>query len=237
MAALSSRSRSRRGCSVQSSSAMRGDGDGVLEQAAEVGVVAGRRARRRAPGRGRAPGAHRRGPGSEQGARRICSRSARRRAALEQRLQRGVVDLAGEVLEEAFELVAVAVGGGQEAGGVGVLALGALDRAQLDLQLVAKALHAPAHAHELAALEAPGEHVGVAERAREGSRRCCRAARASGRECPTREIWRSLRVHAKTASTSSSQRSVATVWACSGWGPDAWRKPWPHDVRWFGCSR
>ncbi len=46
-------------------------------------------------------------------------------------------------------------------------ALGARDRANLDLELVAKALHATAHAHELAPLEAPGEHVGVAERARE----------------------------------------------------------------------
>ncbi len=47
------------------------------------------------------------------------------------------------------------------------LALGARDRAQLDLQLVAEALHAPAHAYELAALEAPGEQVGVAEGARD----------------------------------------------------------------------
>ncbi len=85
---------------------------------------------------------------------------------LEQRLERRVVDLAREVLEEAFELVAVAVGGGQEAGRVGRLANRALDRSKLDLQLVAKALHAPAHAHELAALEAPGEQVGLTEGAR-----------------------------------------------------------------------
>ena len=74
------------------------------------------------------------------------------------------MDLAREVLEEAVELVEVAVGDGQERRRVG--RLGARDLAHLDLQLVAEPLHAPAHAHEVAALEAPGEHVGVAERAR-----------------------------------------------------------------------
>ena len=83
--------------------------------------------------------------------------------ALEQAGVGGVVDLAREVLEEAVELVEVAVGDGQELRGVG--GLGALDLVHLDLQLVAEALHAPAHAHELAAVEAPGEHVGVLERA------------------------------------------------------------------------
>ena len=62
------------------------------------------------------------------------------------------MDLAREVLEEAVELLHVAVGDGQELGRVG--GLGALDLLDVDLQLVAEALDAPAHAHELAALEA-----------------------------------------------------------------------------------
>ena len=73
------------------------------------------------------------------------------------------MDLAREVLEEAVELVDVAVGDGQELGGIRLL--GARDLVHLDLQLVAEPFHAPAHAHELAAVEAPGEHVGVLERA------------------------------------------------------------------------
>ena len=76
---------------------------------------------------------------------------------------RRVVDLARQVLEEAVELVDVAVGDGEELGGVGLL--GARDVRHLDLQLVAEAFHAPAHAHELAAVEAAGQHVGVLERA------------------------------------------------------------------------
>jgi hypothetical protein len=74
------------------------------------------------------------------------------------------VDLAREVLEEAFELVDVAGGDRQERGGVG--GLGAGDRAHVDLQLVAEALHAPHDADELAALEATRDDVGVAEDAR-----------------------------------------------------------------------
>ena len=61
-------------------------------------------------------------------------------------------------------------------------ALGARDRANVDLELLAKALHAAAHPHELAALEAPGEHVGVAERARED--------RSGVVAQPDRQIWR-----------------------------------------------
>ena len=121
----------------------RRDRDRVLEQAAEVGVVAGARARRAAP-----LGAQRR--------------------VLEQRLQQravaGLVHLAHEVLEEPVELVEVAVGDRQERRGVG--ALGALDRAHVDLQLVAEALDPALHAHEVAAVEAPAEQVGVAEHAR-----------------------------------------------------------------------
>ena len=96
-------------------------------------------------------------------------RSAARSAAVaeevgEQRREGRVAHLAGEVLEEAVELVEVAEGDGQEGRGVGVL--GAGDRAQLELQLVAEALDAAGDAHEVALVEAPGEQVGVAEDAR-----------------------------------------------------------------------
>ena len=100
-----------------------------------------------------------------QGARRQSARSAASPSSdAEQGPQAGVVHLPRQMLEEAVELVEVAVGDRQERGRIG-LALGrAADRAQLDLQLVAEALDAAGDAHEVAALEAPGEHVGVAKR-------------------------------------------------------------------------
>ena len=74
--------------------------------------------------------------------------------------------LAGQVLEEAVELVEVAVGDGQERGRVGV-AVGARDRAHLDLQLVAEALDAPARrARGRRGSKRPASSVGVAEDAR-----------------------------------------------------------------------
>ena len=75
----------------------RADRDGVLEQPAEVGVVAG-------PGAGRAP---------ELGGDRLGEQDP-----LDHRPQARVVDLAGQVLEEALELLGRAVGGGQELGRV-----------------------------------------------------------------------------------------------------------------------
>ena len=118
------------------------DGDRVLEQPAEVGVVAVARARRAAP------------LGAQRGV-------AEQR--VEQRLEAGVVDLARKVLEEAVELVEVAVGDRQEGRRIGLARRRATDRAQLDLQLVAKALDATGDAHEVAAIEAAREHVGVAK--------------------------------------------------------------------------
>ena len=83
----------------------------VLEQPAEVGVVP----------RAGAGGA------SELGAEVVVLEEG-----AEQRPVVGVVDLAGEVLQEAVELVEVAVGDGQEVGRVG-RALGAADGPQLHL--------------------------------------------------------------------------------------------------------
>ena len=51
------------------------------------------------------------------------------------------------MLDKAVELVEVAPGDGQKAGRIGIGALGAGDRAQLDLQLVAEACNAPLYAH------------------------------------------------------------------------------------------
>src|SRR5205807_9794134 len=78
----------------------------------------------------------------------------------------GLVDLAREVLEEALKLVEVAFRGRQKARGVGFGGARRGDRRDVDLQLVAKARRAPAHAHQLAALEAPREHVRLAKRTR-----------------------------------------------------------------------
>ncbi len=119
-----------------------GDRDGVLEQAAEVGVVAGAGARRPPP----------RGP------QRLVADEVG-----DQRPQARLVDLAGEVLEEAVELLHVAVGAGQERRRVDVAGLRSGDRPHLDLQLVAEALDAAGDADEVAALEAAGEQVGVSE--------------------------------------------------------------------------
>ena len=71
--------------------------------------------------------------------------------------------LAGEVLEEAVELVEVAEGDGQERGRVGLAGVGAGDRAQLGLELVAEALDPAGHPDEVAAVEAAGQDVGVPE--------------------------------------------------------------------------
>ncbi len=65
------------------------------------------------------------------------------------------------MLEEAVELVEVAVGDGQERGGIGLVGLG--DLANLELELVAEALDPSDHLHEVAALEAAGQQIGVAE--------------------------------------------------------------------------
>ena len=140
----------------------RRDGDRVLEQAAEVGVVAAARARGAAPGRAQLGVA-------EQ--------------LLQQRAVAGLVDLAGEVLEEAVELVDVAVGDREERRRVG---LGrALDRPHLDLQLVAEALDAALDAHEVAAVEPAAEQVGVAEHARrQGGRAVAQLQREVGRAGP-----------------------------------------------------
>lgn len=79
--------------------------------------------------------------------------------ALHDRLQAGVGDLAGEVVEEAVELLRVAAHGRGEAGRVGVRR--GLDRAHVELQPVAVALDPAEHAHRIALAEARVEQVDV----------------------------------------------------------------------------
>ena len=82
---------------------------------------------------------------------------------VEQRPQRRIVHLPGQVLEEAVQLVEVAVRHGQELRRIGVAGVGAAHRAELGLELVPEALDPARHLHQVALLELPGDEVGVAE--------------------------------------------------------------------------
>ena len=135
--------------------------DRVLEQAAEVGVMAG-------PGAGR--------PAPVRAQRRVAEQ------VVQQRAVPGLVHLARQVLEEAVELVEVAVGDREERRRVG---LGCVGRARSSAPRPGarrgSARRAARPRDEVAAVEAAGQRVGVAERARRDGARCGRAARAPGR--------------------------------------------------------
>ena len=75
-----------------------------------------------------------------------------------ERSQAGMRELAGEELEEAVQLVRVAAQPRREARRI---LLGGLDRADLELQPVVEALHAPEHAHGVALGEAAVEQLDV----------------------------------------------------------------------------
>src|SRR2546421_2637039 len=113
------------------------DGHRVLEQAAQVRVVT-------RAGAGGSAQLHAEGLIAQKG--------------VEEGAVVAVVDLAREMLEEAVELVEVAVGDGEEVRRIGGV-IGAPDRAQLDLELVAKPLDSTGDPNELAALELPGQEV------------------------------------------------------------------------------
>ena len=121
----------------------RRDRDRVLEEAARVRVVAVSRGRVRAQA-----GLHAR-----------VAEDGRHRLA-----QRGVVDLRDEEVEESLELGHVPSCRGSELRRIGVGRR--LDRADLELQAVAVALHATQHAHGVALAEAPVEELDVAPDAR-----------------------------------------------------------------------
>src|SRR5437762_12739212 len=71
--------------------------------------------------------------------------------------------LAAEVLEEPFELVDRPVGGGQELGGVVAPGLEPADVVELGDQLAPEPLGPPADPDRVAAIEARGDSVGLAE--------------------------------------------------------------------------
>ena len=209
-----------RGCSDAGLERERGHGHRVLQQPAEVGVVADARA-------GRAPQLRPERVVGEEG--------------VEQGAQVGVVHLAREVLEEAVELVQVAVGDRQEGGRVGAPRRARI-ALQLDLQLVPEALDPPA-------APPPGRRArtgrrGSRRRGRRapGSRRCGRAARRPGRACRswpsagpcgcrrTRPRPRSPRAARRRASACSTVAIASIVMG----RPDGVGLPWiaMQDVIW-----
>jgi hypothetical protein len=120
----------------------RGHGHRVLEEPAEVCVVPGARAR---------------------GAPEVLAERRVSEERVEQRAQVGVVDLTGKMLEEAVELLHVAVGDRQELGRVRHGLGRAPDRFELDLKLVPEPLYAPLYRDKVTPFELAGEEVGVPE--------------------------------------------------------------------------
>ena len=111
----------------------------------------------------------------------------------------GVRDLAGEEVEEPLQLVGIPAERRRQLGRVGIL--GGLDRAHVELKLVAVALHAAEHAHGISLGEPAVEEVdvvphaaldaaaGVDELEREvvgAARACGGAVCARRRTCPRR---------------------------------------------------
>ncbi len=120
----------------------RPDRDRVLEEAAEVGVMA-------AAGTGRAPELRRHRLGVED--------------PLDDLAERLVVDLAGQVLEKPVQLVDRAVRGRQELGRVERARLDPPQRRHLGREVAAEALDLAADLDRVAALEAGAEQIDVAE--------------------------------------------------------------------------
>jgi len=121
----------------------RGDSDGVLEQASRIAVVpiggGGKRTQRTAEG--------------------VVGEQPRDGC-----LQPGVRDFAGQELEEAVQLVAVAAEGRRQRGGV-LVGCG-FQRSHLELEAVAEALDATEHVHRVPFGEAAVEQVDVVPDAR-----------------------------------------------------------------------
>ena len=113
------------------------------------------------------------------------------------------MDLAGQMLEEAVELIQVPVGGRQEGrrDRPPSASAHARDLDHLQHELVSEALDPAAKPDQIAALEAARQDVGVPERARLHVPVRSRSSSARYGE-PVRVISRSLRTHANTPSTS-----------------------------------
>ena len=140
----------------------RGHGHGVLQQPAQVGVMPGARA----------------GRAAQLGAEALVAQEG-----VQQRHEVGVVDLAREVLQEAVELLDVAVGHGEELRRIG---LGGADRPQVHLELIPKALDAPGHGTRSPRSNWSARKSASRTTRVRGSRRCDRAARRRDRGSPFR---------------------------------------------------
>src|SRR4029450_6269946 len=106
-----------------------GNGDRVLEQPTDVGVVAGTRA----------------GGAAKLGRDRLAEQTP-----LDDRSEGRVVDLAAQVLEEALELLGVAIGGRQKAGRIELRLIDRLDLLELGHELAPEALHIAPDANRVA---------------------------------------------------------------------------------------
>src|SRR5436190_9292021 len=121
------------------------DRHGVLEQPAEVGVMADARA----------------GRASE-----VLRHRAAEQQALDRTAKRWVVDLPRQMFEETFELLRRPVGRRQELSRIERPRLETLDVVELGDHLAAKPLHAATYPHRAAPPEAKPDPVGLAEHAR-----------------------------------------------------------------------
>ena len=172
----------------------RRDGDGVLEQAAEVGVVragASRRAAARARG------------GSEHG--RAAQLRAQRAVAEQRRRAAPAAPGRRPRARGARGSLRARRGRGRPPAGsgrVGVLALGARDRARARSAARSRKRSTRPRTRTSSPRSKRPASRSASRNARADDRAaCCRAARASDTACPAREIRRSLRVHANTPST------------------------------------
>jgi hypothetical protein len=123
----------------------RPDRDGVLDQTPDVGVMPG-------SGAGSPP---------ELGCDRIAEEDS-----LDDRPERGVVDLAREVLQKALQLLGIAIRRGEKGSGVEIGSLEPRNVLDLDDQLAAKPLDLPGNADRVAPLEARREPIDIPKRPR-----------------------------------------------------------------------
>ena len=218
IAAVSSRSRVEPRVQRASLQRERRHGHRVLEQAAEVGVVA--RARAGRPARARARKRARR-PGTSRAAR--C-RSGRRPRARGARGSRPARPCRGRRV-------------GRNRAGSACSPSARADRLQLDLQLVAEAL-APARCTRTSSPRSNCPARKSASRnARAGIAPVRSRSSSAGTALPLRAVRRSLRVHANTPSTSPPDRAASRCVCALSTLRMVAEPSAAIGVRWVGCSR
>ena len=109
-------------------------------------------------------------------------------------LQPGVGDLAGEEVEEALQLVGISAERRRQLDRVGILRV--LDRAHVELKLVAVALNAAEDAHGVALGKPAVEQIDVVPDAALDTAAADRRARARGSRSRVRVLRRRLRATA-----------------------------------------